>query len=382
MGVIKSFRYEINDVFYGKKSKRFIILEKYIKNNNRYYKIKCCSCGEVSERLSCRCEINSEKYLGCSGCAKNYSSNTEEFIEKATKVHDNRYDYSLVKYINSKTNIDILCKEHGVFKQTPNNHLLGKNCPKCVGGTPHNTEDFIKIANNKFGDLYDYSLVEYKNNTTKIKIICKEHGVVEVEPKNFLKGRGCNMCFPKLLSNTDDFIKKSNVIHSNRYNYSLVDYKNINTLVKIICPVHGEFEQTPSAHLSGKGCKLCNSVGGYNLTLTERNKNIWLNDFTNLYVFKLKNDNEEFFKIGIAKNIKNRMNNIKPYDCELLYSFNIDRYNASYIEKILHSYFYEYSYKPILKFDGYTECFYDISIDEVENIINSYNSKESDSYES
>lgn len=382
MGVIKNFKYEINDVFYGKNNKSFIVLEKYIKNNNRHYKVKCCTCGEVSERLSCRCEINSEKYLGCGGCAKNYNSNTEEFVKKAVKVHGDKYDYSLVKYINCKTAVDIICREHGIFKQTPNNHLLGKNCPKCVGGITYKTEDFIKVAKNKFGDLYDYSLVDYKNNITNIKIICKKHGIVEVEPKKFLKSRGCNLCFPKPSSNTEKFIEKSKLIHGERYDYSLVDYKNRNALVKIICPVHGEFEQSPSGHLSGKGCKICNSVGGYNLTLTERNKKIWLNDLTNVYVFKLKNKDEEFFKIGIAKNIKNRMRDMKPYNCELLYSFCVDRYNASYIEKKLHGHFYEYSYCPNIKFEGYTECFSKLSLDEVKTIINSYDIKVGDSHES
>lgn len=88
---------------------------------------------------------NSTNHLcgcGCPKCKLNklsklFSSNTEEFIEKAKKIHRNennepKYDYSNVKYINNSTDVDIICPKHGIFKQTPGNHLKGENCPKCM----------------------------------------------------------------------------------------------------------------------------------------------------------------------------------------------------------------------------------------------------------
>ena len=57
----------------------------------------------------------------------------DEFISKAKKIHGNRYDYSMVKYINCRTAINIICVEHGIFRQTPSNHLSGQNCPICMG---------------------------------------------------------------------------------------------------------------------------------------------------------------------------------------------------------------------------------------------------------
>ena len=53
------------------------------------------------------------------------------------------------------------------------------------------------------------------------------------------------------------FIGKSQLIHGNFYDYSLVEYKGVREKVIIICPKHGEFEQTPENHLGGSGCQKC-----------------------------------------------------------------------------------------------------------------------------
>lgn len=108
----------------------------------------------------------------------------EEFLNKANKVHNFIYDYSLVKYVNYHTNIKIICNEHGVFEQNPINHLSGKNgCPKCFGGVRHSLNDFIIKAEKYHGKKYDYSLVKYINARTKVDIICKDHGVFEQVPE-------------------------------------------------------------------------------------------------------------------------------------------------------------------------------------------------------
>jgi len=107
---------------------------------------------------------------------------TKEFINRAEKIHRNKYDYSLVEYVNTKTKIKIICKKHGIFEQTPNNHLCGKNCPKCHDYNKLTTKEFINKAEKDHGNKYDYSLVEYVNTKTKIKIICKKHGIFEQKP--------------------------------------------------------------------------------------------------------------------------------------------------------------------------------------------------------
>ena len=196
--------------------------------------------------------------------AKNLT--TEEFILKAREIHGWKYDYSKVKYINAKTKICIICPVHGEFWQTPHNHLSCKTeCPKCSKThIRYNTESFIKKAIEVHGDKYDYSKVEYKNCTTKIKIICKKHGVFEQSPKKHINGRGCPLCgkkrrIEKLKKSKEIFIQEANKKHCGVYDYSLVDYKNAFTKVKIICKKHGIFEQTPHHHLNYHGCPKCNA---------------------------------------------------------------------------------------------------------------------------
>lgn len=74
---------------------------------------------------------------GCPQCAniktKNATSHSIEYIlEQFSKVHGDKYDYSKVKYINLETHINIICKTHGLFTQTPNNHMRGTACPSCA----------------------------------------------------------------------------------------------------------------------------------------------------------------------------------------------------------------------------------------------------------
>ena len=124
---------------------------------------------------------------------------TELFIKKARKVHGNKYDYSKVEYIGTMKKVKIECPEHGIFKQIPKSHLMGKECLDCSRVTASKTkamsqEDFIKKAAEKYDSKYDYSMVEYKNSRTKVVIICKEHGVFEQTPNAFFNGRVCKEC--------------------------------------------------------------------------------------------------------------------------------------------------------------------------------------------
>lgn len=197
---------------------------------------------------------------------------TEEFIKKAREVHGDKYDYSKVEYKDARTKVCIICPEHGEFYQIPNSHLLGRGCNKCCGSAKLTTEDFIKKAREVHGDKYNYSKVEYKNNSTKVVITCSTHGDFEQTPALHLQGRNCPECGSESrseLSRTsiDSFIKRSKEIHGDKYDYSKVDYKNNKTKIIIICPDHGEFEQTPSKHLIGRGCPKCSK--SFKLTTDE-----------------------------------------------------------------------------------------------------------------
>lgn len=127
----------------------------------------------------------------------------DEFIEKSKMIHGNRYDYSKVVYVNTYTKVEIVCKQHGSFLQDPHNHLKGRGCPKYVANYKLTQDDFIKKAIEQHGDFYDYSLVHYTKNASKVKIICPLHGVFEQEANSHLQGHGCPICALSKIGNSD-----------------------------------------------------------------------------------------------------------------------------------------------------------------------------------
>jgi hypothetical protein len=108
-------------------------------------------------------------------------------------------------------------------------------------------------------------LVDYVNFTTKVKIICPKHGQFEQIPSSHLQGAGCRKCAIERNSKKQrlsqaEVINRAKETHGDKYDYSLVKYESFSTKIKIICPDHGIFEQTPANHLSGKrGCPSCKS---------------------------------------------------------------------------------------------------------------------------
>jgi len=124
------------------------------------------------------------------------------------------------------------------------------------------TEEFISRARRVHGNKYDYALVEYSGTYTPVKIICREHGEFEQKPTKHLSGHGCKPCGRLAKANadrlnTEQFIAKAKRVHGDKYDYSLVSYERHDLPVKIVCPAHGEFEQKPTYHLSGNGCRKC-----------------------------------------------------------------------------------------------------------------------------
>ena len=191
----------------------------------------------------------------------------EIFIEKAKKVHGDKYDYSKVEYVNAKTKVCIICPKHGEFWQTPNTHLSGKGCIHCGNASSAkkrktNIEEFIKKSNIVHNNKYIYTAINYINNKTNICIICPEHGEFWQRPDHHLMGCGCPECKIArikniLTSNNEEFIEKANKIHKNKYDYSKSNYVNNRTKICIVCPEHGEFWQSPDKHLMMEGCPKC-----------------------------------------------------------------------------------------------------------------------------
>jgi len=191
---------------------------------------------------------------------KRLEMNTELFIKKANEIHNLKYEYSLSKYVNMRSKLIIICPIHGEFQQTPSHHLNRKQgCAKCFKISMILGEDkFIERSNKIHNNKFDYSLVEYKNVESKVKIICPVHGVFEQTPFSHLQGNDCLQCVNQnQTKDIETFIKEANKTHNFKYDYSNSIYVNAATKLKIICPIHGEFEQQPSNHLIGRGCKKC-----------------------------------------------------------------------------------------------------------------------------
>ena len=208
----------------------------------------------------------------CPKCGKKISSESkktgkENFVRRSKKIHGNKYDYSKVEYMDSKTKVCIICPEHGEFLQTPSSHLQGCGCKKCATEKTHNLlkktlDNFIKKCKEIHGNKYDYSKVKYVDAKTKVCIVCPKHGEFWQTPDSHLQGHGCKKCCMEKLFNLtrmtkEEFIKKSKEMHGNKYDYSKTDYKNCDTDVCIICPEHGEFWQKPYYHIHKGGCPHC-----------------------------------------------------------------------------------------------------------------------------
>jgi len=195
------------------------------------------------------------------------TSNTENFKIKANNKHSNKYEYSLVDYINQTQKVVIICPIHGEFKQTPKSHIQGKGCLLCgreemKNKLTKNNEKFIFDAIKIHGNKFDYKNINYISSHNEIKIICSIHGEFKQTPSNHLKGHGCTYCTYNN-KNIETFIEEGDKIHNNKYDYSKVNYRNNKIKVKIICPEHGEFEQSPDHHINRKhGCPLCNESKG------------------------------------------------------------------------------------------------------------------------
>ena len=144
------------------------------------------------------------------------------FIEKARQIHNDKYDYSKVNYVNSRTKVCIICPTHGEFWQTPHNHLKGYGCAECGKEKSHlpkiTTEDFISKSKERHGNKYDYSKAYYKTWDAKVCIICPEHGEFWQTPSNHINGSGCPKCANEkrknaLLKDTKLFVDVTTLIH-------------------------------------------------------------------------------------------------------------------------------------------------------------------------
>jgi hypothetical protein len=239
---------------------------------------------------------------------------------------------------------------------------------------------FIDKAFVVHGNKYDYSKVKIGKYRDKIEIICRVHGSFFQRIDSHLSGRGCSICSGNSKKTRADFIEKSKSIHGDKYDYSKSIYVNNETKLEIICHKHGSFFQQPNSHFNGSGCCKCYKLvaGGHSRTTYVKRCFLNHSGMANLYIIKCFDDSECFYKVGITSlSLKERFNKgTLPYDYDVIL-FACDEAGFIWdLEKSIHSMLLGFKYRPIKKFNGRFECFYDISDDVFKIVRNVEKSKQ------
>lgn len=194
---------------------------------------------------------------------------TDEFIRRAKDVHGNKYDYSITEYNGPKVKVKYVCPKHGIIEQNPSSHLSGSGCRFCGIERSHKnakdtTETFIKKAEKVHGNKFDYSLVEYFNSQTKVKVIChekdalgNEHGVFIIKPNSHINGKGCPKCNGKNKTTEEWVAEAKKVYPDKRYTFSKTKYTHARNKVIVTCAEHGDFLTLARDFLRGHGCPKC-----------------------------------------------------------------------------------------------------------------------------
>lgn len=194
----------------------------------------------------------------------------EEFLAKANKIHNFKYNYDKAEYKGGNEFITITCPKHGDFQQKANTHLHGSGCVKCKNekikslknkGREKFIEDAIRVNGNK----YIYDKVVYRTSKHNVIITCPIHGDFEQTPNSHLRGCGCPKCADgrtgdRCRMTVEEFLSRAKEVHANKYDYSLVTKETFidsYTAIEIICKKHGVFKQSPGQHLGGRGCYWC-----------------------------------------------------------------------------------------------------------------------------
>lgn len=190
---------------------------------------------------------------------------TKEIIESFKTTHGERYNYSNVDYIGTHTKVEIICKDHGSFFQIPKDHKKGFGCGRCAGKTSYSQKEFFDKVNEVHESKYTY-LSPYTKANDKITIMCKDHGIFKQTAYTHMGGSGCNECgllkqTGRLPLKQDEVIKRFKEVHGDVYDYSKVNYINGKTKVEIICKEHGSFNITTDCHKKGARCTSCVSYG-------------------------------------------------------------------------------------------------------------------------
>ena len=302
---------------------------------------------------------------GCPECGKikradNSRFTQEQFITKCKEVWGDNYTYENTFYRDIMSKIIVTCPIHGDFEVRANDFIRGHGCAKCAGTKKLTTEEFVERARNVHGDRYDYSKVEYVNMSSKVCIICPEHGEFWQTPRLHLQGDGCWMCNQSFMKTTEQFIVDARNVHGDKYDYSKVNYCGNKKKIKIICPKHGEWLVRPLDHLHGKGCPGCKEshlereVGkilqSKNIKFIREKKFDWLNGKSLDYYLPDKH-------VVIECQGKQHFTNVQTFGGMIDFSQAIKRDVDKYNECVQHDLKIIYVIDDKIKFDLRNEMF-------------------------
>jgi hypothetical protein len=229
-------------------------------------------------------------------------------------------------------------------------------------------QNFIEKASVLHNFKYSYEKFEYYDRASKSTIGCPIHGDFIQTASDHLAGCGCVTCGNESVANKsrksqESFLREVREVHGNLYEYTNVIYKKLSTPVEIICKHHGIFLQKPSDHIKGHGCHTCGRIASaYRRDLTTKDIEDSKNIYCELYIMKFSSlvDQEVFWKIGIARNINHRLSNLKltkNYKIEVIYTEVSNIYDCYKKEDLFLQTHKDLRYKPKVKFGGHTECF-------------------------
>ncbi len=211
---------------------------------------------------------------GCPVCSINNRKSPkritpEEWRRRCSDKHNGKYTCDLSNYINQDTPIEIICPTHGAFLKKPSTHLHYSGCPPCgyVRSSDTRTGDtaqYITRVSKIHSGKYDYSKTIYTGSKFKLIVTCPVHGDFNIVASRHLRKAGCQFCSKELMGKSRTkgrlyFIEKACRVHGDKYDYTQAVYKDYKTKLRIVCPTHGVFEQTPSGHIAGSGCSECGS---------------------------------------------------------------------------------------------------------------------------
>ena len=303
---------------------------------------------------------------GCPSCSFERTSercklDIEYFINRATEVHKDTYEYSKAKYDGSSNPLTIICRQHGEFQQTPDSHYAGSGCPTCAKYSPNRKitqEEFETRSAILHDNFYNYSETKYTGGEDYLDIIYPKHGTFNQRASHHMNGIGCPSCGRERISESlklsqDEVIRRAISIHGDDYSYENMVYIRGEDRANVTCRKHGIFSIRPNNLLTGYGCPSC----------SRERRNLALRLPHTLYVLQWEN----VTKIGITnRKVEDRIyeiNRTSGRQFKVLKEFNnLTRGNCFQLETEMLNLLRCKYFQVKDTFDGSSECFEDVHL--------------------